>query len=269
MRSSSIRKDLKELRLSTVAGAWVFYFLTALLPTAFLLISAFAVFGVDLAEALKESLPREFKDTFETVIKTAGSVSDGVTVFFVLSILFSGSAFLHQTCKDGEYIYGTAKKEKNGFLRRIWAMLAFALLFALFLTMACVFAFERLILSVLFKTAGRATLTVIAFSVIIIFCFFLSVLLNKFVSPVKIDFISAGTGSIVSVAVMVVGTIGFTLYLRFFARFNAFYGSLATLVMFLLWIYVLMLGLVLGVAVSKKVYFGNSYLTCRKQSLII
>ena len=83
-------------------------------------------------------------------------------------------------------------------------------------------------------------------------------MLNKFVSPVKIDFISAGTGSIVSVGVIVLGTIGFTLYLRFFSGFNAFYGTIATAVMFLLWIYVLMLGLVLGVAVSKKTYFHRS-----------
>ncbi|MBP5686785.1 MAG: YihY/virulence factor BrkB family protein [Clostridia bacterium] len=258
MRSSFIYKDLKELRLSTVAGAWVFYFLTALLPTAFLLISAFAVFGVDLAVSLTESLPREFKETGEAVIKTAGNVSGGVTVFFVLSILFSGSAFLHQTCKDGEYIYGVKKKEKNGFLRRLWAMLAFALLFAAFLSMAFVFAFERLVLSLIFQSVGRAALILIAFSVIIIFCFFLGVMLNKFVSPVKIDFISAGTGNIVSVGVIVLGTIGFTLYLRFFSGFNAFYGTIATAVMFLLWIYVLMLGLVLGVAVSKKTYFHRS-----------
>ena len=253
MKSSAFYKDLKELRVTTVAGAWVFYFLTALLPTAFLLITAFAVFGVDLSKELISSLPKEFKNAGETVIKTAGNVSGGVTVFFVISITFSGSAFLHQTCKDGEYIYGVRRRQKNGLLRRVWAMLAFGVLFACFLGLACLFAFERLLLSSLNFLAERGAITVAAFSIIIISCFFINLMLNKFVSPVKITFSAAGAGSMVSLGIIVLGTIGFTLYLRFFSAFNAFYGSLATVVMFLLWVYVLMLGLVLGVVTSKRV----------------
>ena len=41
---------LKQTRITTVSAAWVFYFLTALLPMAFLLITAFAVFGVNFAD---------------------------------------------------------------------------------------------------------------------------------------------------------------------------------------------------------------------------
>ncbi len=255
MKKPIFYDDLKTIRITTVAGAWVFYFLNALLPTAFLLISAFAVFGVDLTEELVLSLPKEYKEIGEAVVKTAGNAGSGVTVFFIISILFSGSAFLHQTCVDGEYIYGVKRKHKNGFLRRIWAMIAFGILFCVFLATAFLFAFERFLLSLLFGSAKRAALTVAAFAVVIVSCFFIVVLLNKFVSPIKIDNSDAAFGSFISVAVMVLGTIGFSLYLRFFSGFNAFYGTLATAFVFLLWVYILMLGLVLGVATSKKSYF--------------
>jgi uncharacterized BrkB/YihY/UPF0761 family membrane protein len=43
-------KVFSDNRLSTVAGAWVFYFLTAVIPLVFLLITAFGVFGVELSK---------------------------------------------------------------------------------------------------------------------------------------------------------------------------------------------------------------------------
>jgi membrane protein len=57
---------------------------------------------------------------------------------------------------------------------------------------------------------------------------------------------------------MVLGTIGFTVYLRFFSSYNAFYGSLATVIIFLLWAYILMLALAVGVIINMKSYKKHS-----------
>ena len=62
------------------------------------------------------------------------------------------------------------------------------------------------------------------------------------------------TGSLVSLFIMVFGTVGFIIYVRFFGTYNAFYGSLATVVVFLIWTYILMLGVCVGsVTISKTV----------------
>ena len=42
---------IKRKRISTVAGSWVFYLCLALVPLAFLLVSAFSFFNID-AESL-------------------------------------------------------------------------------------------------------------------------------------------------------------------------------------------------------------------------
>ena len=50
--SSKIKKfvkPFKDKRLTTVAGSWVFYFLLAVVPLTFLLVTAFGVFGVDIS----------------------------------------------------------------------------------------------------------------------------------------------------------------------------------------------------------------------------
>ena len=64
-------------------------------------------------------------------------------------------------------------------------------------------------------------------------------------------------GALISLFVMVFGTIGFTIYLRFFSSYNVFYGSLAGVIIFLLWAYILMFGLVTGVVVNMHVYKRN------------
>ena len=251
-----VLKRYGELRISTVAGAWVFYFLTALLPLLFLLFTAFAVFGVNLTDELVENLPAEFREAGRAVFETAENASQGVTVFFIVTVFLSGSALLNQMRKDSEYIYGV-KSPVGGFMKRIWAVAALGVLFAAFMGAAFLFAVEKFLFSSFLTDGKTVWLRVGVFSAIIVVCFFLNVMLNAFVSPVKISFAQACAGSIVSLGIIVVGTIGFIVYLRLFNPYNPVYGSLATAVVFLFWAYILMFGLVFGVVVSKRAYYGT------------
>ena len=71
-------------------------------------------------------------------------------------------------------------------------------------------------------------------------------LLNKYVCPSKTPTSAVCSGSLISLAIIYIGTIVLGLYLNFFGLNNAFYGSLAGIVAFLLWSYILMTGLVIG-----------------------
>ena len=77
-------KELKEKRLLTVTGCWVFYFIMALIPLVFLLITAFGFFGVDLSMELAGRLPVEFREAVEIIVGTASNVSKSLTVFFII-----------------------------------------------------------------------------------------------------------------------------------------------------------------------------------------
>ena len=252
--SLSKLKRIGELRISTVAGAWVFYFLAALIPLLFLLITAFAVFGVDITADITYSLPAEFKDAGEAIINAAENASRGVTVFFIITVFVSGSALLSQMKKDGEYIYGV-KSTSGGLLKRVWAIVALGVLFTVFMCIALFFSFEKYIYATVFGGIHKIWITVTVFAVVVVACFFVNAMLNAFVSPVKLSFLQAAVGGAVSLSVIILGTIGFILYLRLFNPYNLFYGSLATVMVFLIWTYILMLGLVIGVATSKRAYF--------------
>ena len=258
-----MQKNIKNLyrtlikdRITTVAGAWVYYFLTALIPFAFLLITAFSVFGVDFSKEIVSRLPEEFRLAGQTIAKTAENVGGGVTVFFVFTVIFSCTTLLNQMSKDGDFIYGQRSNKKRGFLRRLWAVVALCFLFVVFLGLAMLFSFRQAIMSRLTLTKLQTLLTWCAFSLFLLAVgFILIAILNGFISPVKLKLSVLAVGSFLSLFIITLGTIGFIIYLRVFASYNKFYGSLATVIIFLLWAYILMLGLLLGVIVNKFLHF--------------
>ncbi len=243
-----------EKRLTTVAGAWVYYFLSSVIPLAFLIITAFSVFGVNVTNDIVSRLPDEFRLAGQTIAQTAENASNGVTVFFVITVIFSCTTLLNQMSKDGDFIYEQKSKHKRGVLRRVWAIGALAVLFSFFLGIALLFAFgSRLLGNYALGGALKLVFTILAFTIGLSVAYCIIVLLHNFISPVKLKFSEVAIGGFVSLSIVVLGTIGFILYLKFFKPYNAFYGSLASIIVFLLWAYLLMLGLVIGVIVNMSV----------------
>lgn len=245
--------SVKNKRLTTVAGAWVYYFITALLPISFLMIIAFGVFGVSLHSSIIKLLPTEFMEFGEVIFSTAEKATGGVTIFFAFAVLFSGSHLLHQMLKDGEYIYNAHNQKRSPIIKRMLSLLALSVLFLIFLGSAFIVAFQSAILRFL-NIRKEVISSIVFFSALIVVGFFIVILLNMFVSPVKQKFNSLLIGSFLSLLIICIGTIGFTLYLRFFKPYNALYGSLASLIIFLIWAYIVMLGLVIGVSVNAVSY---------------
>ncbi len=255
----SALSTVKETRITTVSAAWVYYFLLALVPIAFLLFSAFNLLGIDLFSLLSVNLNGEVREIIGIVLQTAENVSKTVTIFFIFTVVFSASALLSQMSKDGEHIYGIKNRVKKGFMRRLSSIVALAVLFVVFLLAGVVFAFGNMLLNYLIpKSSGRNFLVILVFLFIILFCYGIIILINGFISPIRLKFSVLCTGGIASLSVCVIGTIFFILYLRIFNGYNAFYGSLAGIVVFLLWAYILMLGIAIGPLTCMKIYYGGN-----------
>lgn len=244
-----------EKRLSTITGAWVFYFLMSVIPLAFLLATAFGLFGINVLNDLVLRLPEEFRTAGQAIAETAENVSKGATIFFILTVIFSCTTLLNQMSKDGDFIYGVTRSIKRGFMRRIWAIVALGALFTIFLAMALIFAFRaKIFAQVSVNPSLKLVLTVLAFLLVILFCYTIIILLYKYISPVKQRVKELLVGGFFSLTIIVLGTLGLAIYLRFLGGYNALYGSLTSILVFLLWAYIVMLGLVIGVIVNKCAY---------------
>lgn len=251
----SFIKTFNEKRITTVAGAWVYYFLTSLIPILFLIITAFSVFGVSISQDVVSRLPVEFRLAGQTILETAENASNGATIFFVATVIFSCTSLLNQMSKDGDFIYQAQSKTKRGIMRRLWAVLAIGALFVLFLGLAFLFAFSSsLKIERYIGKNPHVFLSILVFLLVIVFGYAIIYVLNKFICPVKCKFFDLALGTLVALAIMVLGTLGFTVYLKFFSNYNAFYGSLAGVIIFLFWAYILMFGLSIGAVVNVGVY---------------
>jgi membrane protein len=60
-------------------------------------------------------------------------------------------------------------------------------------------------------------------------------------------------GAVVGVALWLIGTAGFSFYLDNFARYNRVYGTLATAVVFLVWVWLMNIALLVGAEVNREV----------------
>ena len=238
---------LKEKRVTTVAGAWVYFFLSSLIPLVFLIITAFGVFGVEISLDLVSRLPEGLRESGQIIVNTAKSAQEGVTILFAFTVLFSLSALLSQMRKDGNSIYGVNQKDKRGFLERFWAILALVVLFFVFLLTAFFVAFsEKLLLNIPLGKTRNIVTTIIAGVILTGVSYAVIVLLNKYISPSKTPLSSILSGSLLSLIIIFIGTFAIGVYLNYFGTNNAFYGSLAGIVVFMLWTYILMTGLVVG-----------------------
>lgn len=263
MVKKTVKQTLKlfaEKRLSTVTGAWVFYFLTSVIPLVFLLITLFGVFGVDLTQDLVSRLPLEFRPAGESIIETAKRASKSATVLFIFTSSYSCVRLLNQMSKDGDYLYGQKAFFKRAFFRKIWAVISLAMLFVVFTCASILVAFGNRLFS--FSSSMRGveklfTAIIIALSIIAI-SYLIILLLNIFISPFKLKLKDVALGGLISLFAIVLGTIGFALYVRIFNSYNAFYGSLAGIVVFLFWVYIIMTGMVVGVIVNAELYRKNN-----------
>ncbi|MBR5192541.1 MAG: YihY/virulence factor BrkB family protein [Clostridia bacterium] len=263
--SVSFIKYITEKRITTVAGAWVFFFMLSVIPLVFLLFTAFSVFGVNLKTQLLLGLPEEFKGFAEMVLTASENVYNGATILFIFTALFSSSALLNQMSKDGDFMFNVKAEHKKGVFRRLWAILALGVVYAIFLGIAFVFSFGDKVISTIFLLKDyRVPLFFLGFFFSTIIIYGIIILLNKFISPIKLTFRQVAFGSFVSLTFIVVGTIGFIFYLRFINSYNAVYGSMAGLLVFLIWAYILMLSLVFGTIVNVYLYNrGKNYATIK------
>lgn len=252
-------QSIKRSGITTFAGAWVFSFIMALVPIFCLLTTAFNLFGVNLVYYLTAYLPKEFKLAGEVIAESVSRISSTATIFVAGSVVFSCTTMLAQMSRDGDLIYGFSKKGKLSRIERVWAVLALSVLFVFFIACALVVSFWNTLFSpFLISDKFGIIKVVLSFTLIILGAYSIIVMLNKYICPFNLPLSISLSGSLVSLFIIVLGTIGFIIYIRIFNTYGAFYGSLTAIAIFFLWTYILMLSLVAGAFVCKKLYFKTS-----------
>ena len=97
---------------------------------------------------------------------------------------------------------------------------------------------------------------------VILAAYAIIITLDMFICPLKNKFRAVLLGALVTLAIAVLGNIGFAAYLHYFASYTDLYGNLTAVVVFMLWVYIVMIGLTAGnvfvsILMKRQVRYGS------------
>jgi membrane protein len=256
-------RGIYEGAITTRAGSVSFSFFLALFPGVIFIFTLLAylplnIFQDELFELIATVLPSSTHTmVFEAIgdmltIKRGGLLS----ITFVAALLFATNGTLSLISN-----LGISYHKIN--VKKFWSQYLSALVLTIILTMLVLVALVALIFTEGF-TSWLATQGYIAdYSSDIIRVVRLAVLLLTTLLGISIvynygpvrrrnwRFISPG--SILATILIIISSQGFSFYVENFSTYNKFYGSIGTLMIMLLWIYVNAFGLIIGFELNASI----------------
>ncbi len=245
--------------ITNYAAALTFYSLLSLFPALIIVVGLLAVFGKTSASQLIVTLidqlaPAGAAETIRGPITQIVSQRAGAETLLSLSVivaLVAASAYIGTFIWAVERVYAVAKPPS--FLKQLPRQLLFAVIILVLLAVLGVVAVSG---GPVAKTLGgmlglgstavrlyqvaRWPLLLVA-AVLLFFTLYVAA-----PDVQRRGFIHALPGAVLGVAVWLVASALFGLYVSHLGRYGATYGTLAGLVVFLMWIWILNLALLLG-----------------------
>jgi len=227
-------------RFSTIAGTLVYFLLMSIAP--FLLWLTLVFGNVDIERFLSHELFNSISPFLRYLKDSAESAAGGAGLILLATSLYSSTNFFFHLRRSGEIIYGS-KRTKGGIKLRIASLVLIILTIVLVALIAAVSATG----SKMLEGFVPYYVSDIIICVFITGCaFFAAVVMNIFACPYKLTFDDVLTGSLLTTALWLLFFMGFAVYTQF-ARPERLYGRIASLIIFLIWCYMMMCCFVVGV----------------------
>lgn len=233
-------KYFSDKRFSTIAGTLVYFLLMSIAPFIFWL--TLVLGKVSTEQFLSNELFESISPFLNDIKSSAESATSGAGIILLVTTLYSSTNFFYHLRRSGEIIYNSSRV-KGGLRLRLASLLLIFATYLLFAIVAAVAVAGSYILEKFmpFYAADIITCTFVTAS-----AFAAALVLNLFTCPYKLKVNEAVPGSLLTCALWIVFLMGFTVYMQF-ANPERLYGKIASLIIFLLWCYVMMSSFVIGV----------------------
>ena len=226
-----------------LAGSLVFYLLLGIVPYFYVAAEICKVLEINF-DSFSEILASYVGgDTVKYIIDSSNVNTAGENIIFLALTLYSSATLFYYLKRIGETLY-VAERQKSFVMVRIWSIVV------MFIIQILIVVFGAVNISINSAIRGKPILKVITFCLTALFIFGALLIINKFVCPTKNKIKDIYAGSLFTTAHWIIFTTGFTFYVKYFANFTRLYGALSFIVIFLIWLYLLMQGLVSGVVIN-------------------
>jgi membrane protein len=254
-----LNHKLQKDQIGMRAAAVSFDLLLALFPFILFCLTLLPYLPIDryaVFESLRESLPAEIYafiySTVEDLLQSQRADLLSLSIFFAVYAASKGMDALVMAFNRSFRL-----AEERSFLQRKWVALQLTFLTAMMIFLAASlliagrFALKLLVEWNILQEGWLTTLLYVARYVLSFSVLWLFTSIIYFIAPASSEkwrFFSIG--SLVSAIGIILATVGFSLYLEYFNTYNKLYGSIGTLIVLMLWIYLLAFILLLGFEVN-------------------
>lgn len=245
-------------------GSLAFFIILSIFPILILvgIIASYFSVSVDgVVRTLEIALPNGIEQLLLPYIQ-AGSFTRNIIISTVFAFILASNG-THALILASNSLYNI--KNSSYLRRRIKALFLILLLIMLFIFMIAFLTygnriFTIIIQSVSYETISEALYYFFAFIKwpIAMFIIYLSMKLIYVLSPDgKIYSNTTSKGALFSTIGFTVSTAIYSFYVNNFSAYDIYYGSIASIVILMMWIYILSFILVIGIAINVRSY--NNY----------
>jgi membrane protein len=256
-------KEFKDDNLTDWAAALTYYGVLAIFPALLALVSILGLLGTGTIRPLIDNLgslaPGSVRNIINSSLKqlegSQGRAGIGLVVGIAIA-LWSASGYIAAFMRASNAVYDIGEG------RPVWKTLPIRLA----ITLVVVVLLAAIAVGVVFTgTLARRTGTVLGLGdtavmvwnfakwPVMVILFMLIIALLYWASPnVKRPFRWVSPGSIIAVIIWIIASAAFAVYVAYFSSYNKTYGSLAAVIIFLVWLWISNIAILLGLEFNAE-----------------
>lgn len=238
---------LSMKKYTTIAGTLVFFLIMSIMPLSFWLTLVVGRLPIDMEKFLSLRVFGAVKNVLEYVRQEASNATAGASLILIFTTLYSATNLFYQMRRSGEIIYDYHRK-KEGLRIRLSALILLIIVMAASVVFLLLFALGGFLFSRILPYRWEM---LVDYTLLIAMAFLLSILLNMYICPYKEKISNFLPGATITVIAWIMAIIGFSAYLKI-SNMSKLYGALSTVIVFLLWLYVLMICFIVGVIFNSE-----------------
>ncbi len=251
--------DKRELRI--LPGQLAFFLVLSVIPIITLTTFFATEFAIDtdsLVDFISKAIPSELSKILIPYINVKG-FDLGVGVWMVTGFLVASNG-AHSIIISSNALYGI---DDSPYLnRRIKAILMTILLVLLFIFILIILAFGNSILNFIFSLGFLKQFSkiiymvyfILKWSVALFIIFFLLKLIYTMAPDMNLKSKSVNKGAIFATLSFSIITAVYSYYVTYFSNYDIIYGSLTGIVLLMIYIYILSVIFVIGIAINSNSY---------------
>lgn len=252
---------IRKPYMSTLPGNLAFFFVLSLIPLITIILLILSIFNISvdsLISLIERFTPSDVSNILTSFI--SGKGFDGSVGFFNLVALVIAANGMYAITSVSDVLYDVKKSSEIN--KRIKSFILLLIIVALFVFLLLVPIFGNQILEFM---KSNNFLSYIMSEVIFVFnlvkwplsflIVYFNIKLIYTISPSeKIKSENTSIGAFFTTILWIIVTSIFTYYLKYFARYDILYGNLSSIIILMMWMYLLAYVFVLGMAINANRY---------------